>query len=287
MLGKHPFGIYEKAFDPDDPWKIRLKKAKELGFDYMEISIDEQDHRIARLDWTASTKRELREICSDLNIPLRSMCLSVHRRYPFGSAVAENRAKAHELMEKALEFSAEMGIRVIQLAGYDVYYEPSTAQSVEYFAEAMAWSAEKAAEYQVMLGMEIMDTTFMNSITKHLVYEERICSPWYRVYPDLGNLSAWSENHVEQELRKGINSMVACHVKDTRPVTATDPGCFKGVEFGEGCVNFSDCFRLLETLGYCGPYMMERWFKPGESDYVQIARSVAYIETQFRRGTEG
>ena len=41
MLGKHLLGIYEKALDAEDDWYQRMAKVKELGFDFMEISIDE------------------------------------------------------------------------------------------------------------------------------------------------------------------------------------------------------------------------------------------------------
>ena len=51
------FGIYEKALDKNISWKERLLDAKELGFDFVEISIDETDERLARLDWNKE-KRE-------------------------------------------------------------------------------------------------------------------------------------------------------------------------------------------------------------------------------------
>ena len=34
-----------------------------------------------------------------------------------------NRSKPYEIMEKAILLADDLGIRVIQLAGYDVYYE--------------------------------------------------------------------------------------------------------------------------------------------------------------------
>lgn len=52
MLGDHLLGLYEKALDPQDDWRTRLTKTKAMGFDFMEISIDETDARLARLDWT-------------------------------------------------------------------------------------------------------------------------------------------------------------------------------------------------------------------------------------------
>ncbi len=284
MFGNHAVGIYEKAFDPGIRWTERLDRAGKLGFDYVEISIDETDERLHRLNWSREEKKQLLDAVWDSGVEIRSMCLSGHRRYPFGSADPEIRNKAHEIMEKAITFAGEMGIRVIQLAGYDVYYEPSTPDSVKYFWDGMHWAAEQAAKAQVMLAMEIMDTPFMNSITKHLEYENAIRSPWYRVYPDLGNLSAWPENDPAAELEKGISSIVGIHVKDTLPPTDTFKGQFKSVPFGAGCVDFSARFGQLERLGYTGPYMIEMWHQPGTDDVTQIAQAAKWLNEQYERG---
>ncbi len=202
MFHGHLLGLYEKALPAEWSWERRLSAARELGFDYMEISIDETDGRMARLWWSRAERKALRELTDRLDMPIRSMCLSAHRRFPFGSADASVRGKARELAEKAVQFADDLGIRVIQLAGYDVYYEPPTNRSAAAFLEGMEYVARLGERYQVMHAMEIMDTPFMNSITKHLWYEERIRSPYYRVYPDLGNLTAWG-NDIAAELKKG------------------------------------------------------------------------------------
>src|SRR5579872_7181843 len=258
MIYGHLIGLYEKALPAEYSWNKRLFTAKELGFDYMEISIDETDERINRLYWDKSQRMELLLTCKVLDMPIQSMCLSTHRRFPFGSADKKLREKAYELMERAIGFAKDLGISVIQLAGYDVYYEPSTQSSVEAFIEGMKWSAKLAEQHQIMLAMEIMDTPFMNSITKHLFYEQEIRSPWYKVYPDLGNLTAWG-NDVEMQLEKGIASIVAVHVKETKVVTDNFPGQFKCVPFGTGNVDFVKCFAKLEQLNYRGPYLIEMW----------------------------
>ena len=56
MLGNHLLGLYEKALPPELTWEERLRAVKELGFDYLEISIDEKDERLARLDWTQTER---------------------------------------------------------------------------------------------------------------------------------------------------------------------------------------------------------------------------------------
>jgi len=280
MLGEHFLGLYEKALPSDWTWERRFSNVKKLGFDYMELSIDETDDRISRLYWDKNQKMKLLNICQKEEMPIRSICLSMHRRFPFGSADKYVREKAHELMEKSIVFAEFMGISVIQLAGYDVYYEPSTEASKSAFMESMHWAAEKAEQHQVMLAMEIMDTPFLNSISKHLSYEKKINSPWYKLYPDLGNLSAWG-NDVEKELEIGSSSIVAVHLKDTLAVTETFPGKFKNVPFGTGCVDFAKCFRKLKQLGYKGPFLMEMWSNPKQNDIQTIKSALNFIQAQY------
>lgn len=284
MFGNHSAGIYEKAFDPSISWQERFARAAVLGFDYVEISIDETDERLSRLDWSKAQRKVLANASLDSGVALRSMCLSGHRRFPFGSHDPAIRAQAHEIMDKALNFAGELGIRVIQLAGYDVYYEDSTEDSVRRFEEGMMWAAERAADAQIMLAMEIMDTPFMNSISKHLPYEKKINSPWYRVYPDLGNLSAWRENDPESELNKGIGSIVAIHLKDTIPPTDSSAGKFKCVPFGAGCVDFPERFAQLKKLNYTGPYMIEMWYQDGTDDTAEIAKAAKWLNEQYEKG---
>lgn len=286
MLGNHLLGIYEKAFDPNDSWRLRLEKAKHLGFDFVEISIDEDNARLSRLDWSREEKEALRRTCAEVGLPIQSMCLSGHRRFPFGSSDAATRERARDIMEKAIRFCSDVGIRVIQLAGYDVYYEPSTPDSRRLFRESMLWASKLAAQRQVMLAMEIMDTPFINSISKHMAYESMLNSPWFKVYPDLGNLSAWPENQVDFELERGIGSIVGIHLKDTLAVTEDFPGKFKCVPFGQGCVDFPKLFAQLEHLGYTGPYMIEMWHQPGTDDMEVVRNAQLWIRNQFQKGKE-
>lgn len=286
MFGKHRLGIYEKAFAPFDNWGTALDKAARLGFDFVEISVDESDMRLARLNWNTRQIGALRRQAEESGVAISSMCLSGHRRFPFGSQNPAVRQAAHTILDRAINLALELGVRVIQLAGYDVYYEPSSSESVAYFQEGMRWAGARAAANQLMLAMEIMDTPFMNSITKYMAYEKLVSSPWFRVYPDMGNLCAWEENDPDAEFALGIHSMVGVHVKDTLPPTRESPGQFRGVPFGSGCVNFARQFGQLERLGYTGPYMIEMWHQPGINDVDAIAAAQGWLKEQFLSGID-
>jgi hexulose-6-phosphate isomerase len=276
-------GIYEKALPKGLSWPDRLDIAKKLGFNFVEISVDETDERLARLKWTAAERKYFRESVAESGLTVPSMCLSGHRRFPLGSRDPETRRRAREILEDAILLCVDTGIRTIQLAGYDVYYEEGGADTRRRFEEGLRGGLETAARENVMLAMEIMDHTLMSSIVKFLNYERRLKSPWFAVYPDVGNLSAWG-NDVAQELELGIDRIVALHLKDTIAVTSDFPGKFKEVPFGAGCVDFVAVFRKLAELNYRGPFMIEMWTEKSEDPETEIVRARDWLLGKMREG---
>ena len=279
-MRRNPLGIYEKALPPGLSWPERLAVAKACGFDFVEISIDETDTRLARLDWTKEERLKINQAMLETGIHIPTMCLSGHRRYPFGSRDPQIRQQARGLMEKAIVLAQDLGIRTIQLAGYDVYYEEQDEGTIARFEEGLQWAVERAAAAQVMIGVEIMDTKFMSSITRWLECDARIRSPWFTVYPDVGNLSAWNDD-VDGELVKGIDKIAAVHLKDTYKVTGTCAGQFRDVPFGEGCVDFLNVFRKLKELNYRGTFLIEMWTEKADEPVQEIINARRWIEAKM------
>ena len=276
-------GLYEKALPKGLNWQQRLAAAEKLGFDFVEISVDESDERLARLDWSVNERREFVNAVLQSPLTVPSMCLSGHRRFPFGSRDPKIRSRAMEVMEKAIGLAVDTGIRTIQLAGYDVYYEDSDQGTKERYMEGMRASLKMAAREQVMLAMEIMDSPFLNSIVRYLNLKKSLNSPWFMVYPDLGNLTAWG-NDVSQELTLGIDDIVAIHLKDTLAVSATHPGTFKEVPFGTGCVDFAAAFATLNKLNYSGPFLIEMWTEKADDPEKEIQKAKDWLFDQMALG---
>ena len=251
-IKKNPLGIYEKAIPNDFSWKEKMQTAKAAGFDYIEISIDESDERLARLDWSDEEIEEIRSYMEETGIVIPTMCLSGHRRFPFGSKDEATREKAFEIMEKGIILAQKLGVRCIQLATYDVYYEESDEETKRRFLDGMKKSVEMASRAGVILAMEIMDTPFVGTILRAMHYIKEIPSPYFKIYPDMGNLTQFS-NDVESEFELGIAQTAAIHVKETKP------GVFKNVPFGEGTVRFTDIFKKLKELNYTGMFLIEMW----------------------------
>ena len=253
-----PIGIYEKATPRHFSWKERLEFAKELGFDFVEMSIDETDDRLARLDWSKEERLEIVKAIYETGVRIPSICFSGHRRYPLGSNDPEIEAKSLELMKACIEFAQDLGVRVIQLAGYDVYYEEKSPETRERFIRNLRKSCDWAEQAQVILAIEIMDDPFINSIEKYLAVEKEVDSPYLFVYPDTGNVSAW-HNDIYSEFLLGHGSLAALHLKDTYPVTESSKGQFRDVPFGQGCVDWEHVFDVLKKTNYQGPFLIEMW----------------------------
>ena len=78
------------------------------------------------------------------------------------------RKKSLDIMRKAIVFARDLGIRVIQLAGYDVYYEKEPGRLVKNFHMALRQCVEYASEFGIILAFETMETEFMNTIGRHV-----------------------------------------------------------------------------------------------------------------------
>ena len=59
MAKAYTLGLYEKAMPKELTWKEKMLAAKEAGFDFIEISIDETDEKLARLNWSKEERLEL------------------------------------------------------------------------------------------------------------------------------------------------------------------------------------------------------------------------------------
>ncbi|PTP73428.1 L-ribulose-5-phosphate 3-epimerase [Vibrio splendidus] len=257
-LLRHRVGLYEKALPNELSWEDKLKQTKELGFDFLEISVDESDERRSRLDWNDEQVYALRHLCEKHGVPLQSMCLSAHRKFPFGSADPAIREQAVIHMEKAISLAYKLGIRTIQLAGYDVYYEPADKVTHQRFIEGMKLSARLAERSGVMLAVEIMDTDYLNSLSKFEVLSREINSPYFTAYPDVGNISGWNYDIVT-ELKLSKPHITQIHLKDTYKVTDEYKGQFRDLVIGDGEVDFNAIFETLKETECVVPLVIEMW----------------------------
>lgn len=281
MKHGYQLGLYEKSMPNDLTWAQKLQAAKDAGFDYVEMSVDESDARLARLDWTDGERDALRAAMRATGVRIGSICLSGHRKYPLGDPDAAKRARSLEIMEKAVALAADLGIRTIQLAGYDVYYSEGTAETRKYFSENLAKAAILAARGGVQLGFETMETPFMDTVEKAMHYVTEVDSPYLGVYPDSGNLTNASliyGKSVVDDMETGRGHIVAVHLKETVP------GKYREIPFGTGHVDFATITKKAWSLGV-RRYVAELWYKEG-TDWQQVITDAATFQRKYLDAAE-
>lgn len=262
-MARYALGLYEKAMPGTMTIGEKLVCAKECGYDYVELSVDETDEKLARLDWTKEERLSLVKEMYRVGLPLRSMCLSGHRKYPFGAKDPEVRKRGMEIMEKAIDLADDLGIRTIQLAGYDAYYEKDQWDgSRQAFLENLTKATEMAAAKGISMGFETMETPFMNTVWKSMFYVNHIDNPWLGVYPDCGNLTnaaVADGSSVTDDLYSGRGHVIAMHLK------ATKPGLFRDMVFDDPTshVDFEADIAKAWSLGV-RRYVTEMWYLGSE-----------------------
>lgn len=249
---KMPVGLYEKALPPELSWEERLAAAGQAGYDYVEISIDESDERLGRLDWTTVERAALRRAIANTGVGITTMCLSGHRKYPLGSHDPEVRRQGQEILYKAIEFGVDIGLRVVQVMAYDVFYETSDDETRTNFMEGLELGTRMAGQAGMMLGLENLDTPFVENASQGLAIIDEINSPWLKLYLDMGNLAA-AGYFPPDELRLTKDKLLGIHVKDAAPKV------IRGIPFGEGIVPFRETFRALADINFWGMLGVEMW----------------------------
>ena len=263
-------GLYEKALPSYLSWKEKLLLTRKYGYDFLEISIDESDEKIHRLQWSAMQKKEIKDAIDETGVHILTMCLSGNRKYTIGSEDPEKRKKGIELIKSAIRFCVDIGIRIIQLASYDEYYNDRNLNTEMLFLEGLIEVTKFAAANAVTLAFETMDTDFIDSIHKAMKFVEKVNSPWLQIYPDIANITACgkSKAQINEDFLYGLDHIVAIHLKDSKN------GEIRRIPFGAGIVDFEMLFKLLQDNNFCGLFVTEMWSddKPNAIDEVKNAR---------------
>ena len=237
----------------------KLKAAQKAGFDAVEISIDETDEKLERLKMPISGRKEIASFRAD-GIGFDSMCLSGQRKYPMGSNDPDTLKRSLEIINDAIHFAYDTGIRIIQLAGYDVYYEgASTPDTKKRFTENLAKATETAASYGVVLGIETMENDFLNTVGKGMEFVNTVGSPYLNMYPDIGNVRNATPD-VIGDLASGKGHICAVHIKETVE------NVFRNMHYGEGRVEFAEILPFCQSLGVTF-FNAEFWYDE-KTDYM-------------------
>ena len=238
-------GLYEKAM-PELNWPEKLSAAKEAGYDFVEISIDASEEKIARLYMDRTERRALRDLLWETEMPLRTMNVSALTKYALGDEDDAIRARGLDIARRSLVLAADLGVRIVMFPGYDVYFGVSTPETVRRFTEAMDELKLLAARCGTVIGFETMENDFMNTVEKGMKWVRTFDSAFVQLYPDIGNTTnaaVLCGGDPLADLRLGHGHILALHLKETKP------GRFREIPYGEGHVDFPGAIRTAWSLG--------------------------------------
>lgn len=255
-MKKYEIGIYEKAIPESYGMYSMLEFAKDAGYDFFEISIDRTDKRINRI-YDKSFAVEMIGMQQDIDIRVGSMCLSALSTYTLGNTSRSIRDRARDICIKAIQFSVNIGIRIVQIPACTVPRETAiSAENVSCYMDNLHDLVEYASKYGIMLALENMEAEEMNSVAKCMKLVNEIDSPYFQLYPDSGNITTacyCQKADPRMDMESGRGHFAAFHLKETNPVR------FGGLFYGEGYVDFPKLVKYAWELGV-RRYVMEYWY---------------------------
>ncbi len=243
---KYTLSLYEKAMPDDMPLFEKLLASRDCGYDSMELCVDLNPERGARLNWTAQERRSLSDFLIDNGMRIPTFSLSALRACPLGELDAKQNARALDMLEKSARLCCDIGSQVILINGYDVYATPSSQDTVERFGRNIAKAAEICASYGVILAVENAERPFMDRFSKVAQWVRRINSPYFRIYGDIGNTFNAYKGDAElalSDFEEGRGITAAVHLKDTTP------GDYRYTRYGEGHVDFVRSVKKCLDIG--------------------------------------
>ena len=276
-MKSYQLGLYEKSMPNSLTFSQKLKITKKSGFDFLELSVDETDEKLKRLDYTIEEINKMRHHMEKEDVFIQSICLSGHRKYPLGSEDPNVQEQSLEIMRKAIVFAHRLGVRYIQIAGYDEYYKTSNKQTQINFLKNLELSVKIASTYGVVLAFETMETPFMNTVAKAMKYVNYVQSPYLKVYPDIGNLTNAAEHNPQDviiDLRSGKGHIVAAHLKETKP------NIYRNLMFGKGHTNYQACLKELMSQNVF-LFVAEFWHNDKKNWRNNISKAYEFLKEEI------
>lgn len=267
-------GIYEKALVAHEDWGAFFAQVPQAGFSFCDLSIDETPSRSSRLDWSPQLRATVRRAARDAGVQIGGLCLSLHRAIMPGSADAAMRAKALEVYRKGIALAYDLGVSVVQVAGYYAHYEPDDPDARSRYIDTLLAATPVAARAGVLLAIENVDGHDIASVGDAMAVVREINSPWVQTYPDIGNIAEHGGD-ATVELRQGQGHMVAIHVKDVLP------GQPRRIPFGQGVADFDSAFAELARQRWSGRMMLEMWNDDAPDSVTTCVAAREWIATKL------
>ncbi len=244
-------GISIWAFDTPD-LKANMKEAKELGFDGIELALDETGE--VSLETTEAEARAIAAYAKEIGLELYSLATGLYWSYSLSSDDEAERVKAMEIAKSQIRLASWLGCETILLvAGAVKVNFIQGMKPVDYVTAydrilaAVKELAGVAEKYNVKIALENVGNMLLMSPVEMRDFVDKIASPYVCCYFDVGN-ALWCglPEHWIHGLGKRIDKI---HFKDYFMVNDVyEVEC----DLLRGSVDYPTVMQALRDIGYDG-----------------------------------
>jgi len=235
--------IYPTSFTVDD----MLKASKEIGYDGVELNIDEEMLKLSRKD-----RESIAEKAEALGLELPSLCSGLFWKYNLASPDRAIRERGIEILRTGCEFAADMGASVVLAVPAVAVPEIPYQKTWELSKKSILEAASTAEDCGVYLGVENVWNRFLYSPLEFRSFIEEINHPNVRAYFDVGNIQFLGFPH--QWIRHLAELIVSVHVKDFHAPRPLEP---RFMPLLQGSIQWPQVMGALREVGYDGFLIVE------------------------------
>jgi len=232
-------GVNAWIYPSDFTVEMILEVSKELGYDGVELNLDEKN-----LEMTRKERKTIPIKAKSLGLELPSLCSGLFWKYNLASPDAAVRKKGIEILKKGCEFAADLGASVFLVVPAVAVPEVSYQEMWEKSKRSILEAAPVAEDCGVTLGIENVWNRFLYSPLEFRRFVEDINHPNVKVYFDVGNFHLLG---FPQQWIRYLSDLIVCvHVKDFERSTLQ----FKPLLQGD--VPWREVMKAFGDIGYDG-----------------------------------
>jgi sugar phosphate isomerase/epimerase len=239
------------------PPEARFARAREIGFDAVELSFHAQAYETLPL-WTEEGAARVRRLAAEAGVAVPSVCATYFNQYAFASPDAAERERCVEVLRRLIDTSAAAGLRTILLPFFG-NGALKTQEEMDYVGDVLREHAPAAEKAGIILGLE--DTI---SAKDNVRIMERTKSPAVLTYYDVGNSTRNGFDVLSEIKWLGRERICEVHLKDNPHY------------LGEGTIHFAPILHTILDIGFSGYANLETDTHPGMLE-ADMRRNLLYV----------
>ncbi|BAC15375.1 sugar phosphate isomerase/epimerase family protein [Oceanobacillus iheyensis] len=237
-------GINQWCYPEGTPIEKVFSYSNQSNFHAVELNLSMNGPGLT-METTLSDVRKLKELASNYSIQLNSVSTDLLWKYPLSHTDKVIREKGRAVIEKQLEFAAELGANTILVVPGIVNGETNYKDCYDRSQEVIGKLIPLAEEKNVTIAIENVWNKFLLSPLEMASYVDSFSSKYVGVYFDVGNVLQFG--YPEQWIEILSYRIKKVHVKDFD----TKVGNISGfVPLLAGDVNWRSVIQSLNDIGY-------------------------------------